>query len=208
MQLTVPIVAILRGVEAGFFGELMHAAFAAGLQAIEITINTANAEKIVAKQRLSVPAGRFLGMGTVRNINEAKRAVAAGAMFLVSPNFDGTVIEFARTQGVPIIAGALTPTEVFSAWSAGADMVKVFPCGALGGPKYIKNLRGPFDQIKLVAVGGVTQENVRQYLDAGAAAVGIGAGLFGRNALLEKDVSAAVENLEKFIADCAQGYRM
>ena len=175
MQLAVPVVGILRGIEADFFADLMQASFAMGLQAIEVTMNTRDAEKMVAAQRPFVPVGKYLGMGTIRNLDEAERAVTAGAMFLVTPNIDLQVIGYARAQRIPIIVGALTPTEVYNAWSGGADMVKVFPCTALGGASYIRELRGPFDRIPLVAVGGVTADNVPTYFAAGAASPSIAA---------------------------------
>jgi 2-dehydro-3-deoxyphosphogluconate aldolase/(4S)-4-hydroxy-2-oxoglutarate aldolase len=202
LHLTIPVIGILRGVEQGFFGEIMQASFAMGLQAIEVTMNTAGAEQMVAKYRDLVPAGKYLGMGTVRNEDEAERAVTAGAMFLVTPNLDQAVIRFARSQNVPVIVGALTPTEVYNAWSAGADMIKVFPCGALGGARYIRDLRGPLDQVKLVAVGGVTLENAVEYFNAGAAGVGVSSSLFGRQALAERDIDRLAENVEKFLSRC------
>ena len=198
----VAVVGILRGVEAGFFGDLMPASFAVGLEAVEITMNTPYADKIVAKQIQHVPAGKFLGMGTIRNLDEAKRAIDSGAMFLVTPNVDATVIEYAVKNNVPVIAGGLTPTEVYTAWHHGASMVKVFPCGALGGATYIKDLLGPFEQVKMMAVGGVTLENVSEYFSAGAAAVGVGAALFGKEALMDKDINALAENVEKFLLKC------
>jgi len=121
MQLDVPVIGILRGVEAAFFGEIMTASFSAGLQAIEVTMNTRQADRIVSEYRHQVPQGRLLGMGTIRNVAEAEKAIAAGAMFLVSPNCDDKVIDYARAKDIPIIAGAFTPTEAYTAWSAGAD---------------------------------------------------------------------------------------
>lgn len=202
LQLTVQVIGILRGVEQDFFSEIMQASFAMGLEAIEVTMNTVGAEQIVAKHRGLVPAGKYLGMGTVRNPDEAERALAAGAMFLVTPNFDPAVIRFARSENVPIIVGALTPTEVYNAWAAGADMIKVFPCGGLGGPLYIRDLRGPFEQVKLVAVGGVTLENAPEYFAAGAAGVGVSSSLFGREALMSRDIDSLSENVGKFLARC------
>ena len=202
LRLATPVIGILRGVDQDFFGEIMQASFAMGLEAIEVTMNTAGAERIVSRHRGLVPAGKYLGMGTVRNLDEAERAVAAGAMFLVTPNLDQTVIGLARSQKVPVIVGALTPTEVYSAWAAGADMIKIFPCGALGGARYIRDLRGPFDQVKLVAVGGVTLENAVEYFNAGAAGVGVSSSLFGRQALVERDIDRLAENVGKFLARC------
>lgn len=202
MELEVPVIGILRGVEGDFFGEVMQISFAAGLTAMEVTMNTPDAEKIVAEYRPAVPSGKLLGMGTIRNLEEARRAVAAGAMFLVTPNLDLSVIEYAKAETIPIVAGALTPTEVYTAWAAGADLVKVFPCGAMGGPQYIKDLLGPFDHLRLVAVGGVSLANLPDYFAAGAAAVGVSTSLFGAKALREKDLSQIGHNVKIFIEHC------
>ncbi len=201
MNLAVPVIGILRGVKSGFFGSLMEASFASGLQAIEVTMNTKDALQIVSSNLSSVPQGKLLGMGTVRNISEAEAAVDAGAMFLVTPNTDRAVIEFATSHSIPVIAGAFTPTEVYTAWSAGADMIKVFPCSAFG-PQYIRELRGPFDQIPLAAVGGVTRENVGEYFAAGAAAVGASTSLFGREAMDKRNLDKIAQNVNKFITLC------
>lgn len=202
LQLEVPVIGILRGIGADVFGPLMQASFSAGLQAIEVTMNTVGAQDIVADKRKGVPDGKHLGMGTIRNLAEAERAHAAGAMFFVTPNVDRDVIEFGRSRNIPVIAGALSPSEVYSAFAAGAGMVKVFPCSALGGPQYIRELRGPFDDIPLVAVGGVRTENVNEYLQAGAAAVGVGLSLFGEQAVAAKDWKAVAQNVERFIQHC------
>jgi 2-dehydro-3-deoxyphosphogluconate aldolase/(4S)-4-hydroxy-2-oxoglutarate aldolase len=202
LTLDIPVIGILRGIDPGFFGEVMAAAFANGLQAIEVTINTAGAEGIVSRCRDAVPPGKVLGMGTIRNLEEARAAAAAGAMFMVTPNLDAKVIEFAKARNIPIVAGALTPTEVYGAWRAGADMIKVFPCGALGGPRYIRELRGPFDQIPLAAVGGVNLDNLAAYFAAGAAAVGVSTSLFGREALANRDIGQLGEHVKKFIEQC------
>ncbi len=202
MELNIPVIGILRGVEGDFFGEVMQISFAAGLTAMEVTMNTPGAEKIVAEYRPAVPSGKLLGMGTIRNLEEAKRAVAAGAMFLVTPNLNLGVIEYAKAEGIPIVAGALTPTEVYAAWSAGADLVKVFPCGAMGGPQYIKDLLGPFDHLRLVAVGGVSLANLQDYFAAGAEAVGVSTSLFGGKALREKNLEQIGQNVKNFIEHC------
>jgi len=202
IQLAVPVIGILRGISADDFGSLMQASFAGGLQAIEVTMNTPGAEAIISANRDKVPAGRYLGMGTLRNLEEAERAHKAGAMFFVTPNIDIDVIAFARSKDIPVVAGALTPTEVYRAWTAGASMVKVFPCRALGGAQYIRELLGPFDHIPLVAVGGVTSENVTEYLQAGASGVGIGISLFGKQAVAAKDWEAVAKNVERFVQRC------
>jgi 2-dehydro-3-deoxyphosphogluconate aldolase/(4S)-4-hydroxy-2-oxoglutarate aldolase len=204
MKLDVPIIAILRGVDGDFFGDLMQASFFAGLQALEITMNTPNVLKIVRENRKKVPAGKLFGVGTVCCLEDAKKAVEAGAMFMVSPNIDEEVIKYGRSQNVPVVAGALTPTEVYKAWSLGASMVKVFPCAAMGGAAYIRDLRGPFDAIPMVAVGGVTLESLGDYFQAGAAAVGVGASFFGSEALAERDIKGLTKNVENYIKFCSE----
>jgi 2-dehydro-3-deoxyphosphogluconate aldolase/(4S)-4-hydroxy-2-oxoglutarate aldolase len=200
----IKVIGILRGVERGFFSEIAEAAFASGLQALEVTMNTDNVLAMIEENRGKVPKGAFLGVGTVRTLVEAKAAISAGAMFLVTPNVDRDVIQYAVGQEVPVVAGALTPTEVFAAWQAGASMVKVFPCGALGGANYIKSLCGPFDQVPLVAVGGVTMENVGDYFKVGAQAVGVSTALFGKDALAEKNIKKLTKNVKNFIGSVPQ----
>jgi 2-dehydro-3-deoxyphosphogluconate aldolase/(4S)-4-hydroxy-2-oxoglutarate aldolase len=199
MKLDVPVIGILRGIAADFFGELMAAGFDAGLQAIEVTLNTDRAEEIISAHRPHVPTGKLLGMGTVRNGEEARKAVDAGAMFLVTPNVDREVIQYAASHKVPVIVGAMTPTEVYAAWSAGAAMVKVFPCTVLG-PQHIRDLLGPFEAIPLVAVGGVNRGNVNAYFEAGAAAVGIGSSLFGKQGLAERKPDQIFQNVAQFLS--------
>lgn len=203
MDLDVPVVGILRGIDGGFFHEVMEASFAAGLQALEITMNTDGVADIVSRCRSEVPAGKLLGVGTVRDLAEAEIAIGAGAMFLVTPNTDTKVIEYARAREIPVIAGAFTPTEVYNAWAAGAAMVKIFPCGVVGSG-YIRELRGPFDQIPMVAVGGVTLTNLKDYFRAGATGVGVGSALFGTRALLERSLERISENVGRFVGAASE----
>ena len=203
MKLDVPVIGILRGIDYHFFGQVMDAAFEAGLQAIEVTFNTKRAEEMIQANRGRVSSGRMLGMGTIRNLEEARKAVDAGAMFLVTPNVDIQVINYAISQNVPVIAGGFTPTEVYAAWSAGAAMVKVFPCGTVG-PQYIRELLGPFDQIPLVAVGGVRKETLSAFIDAGAKAVGVGDSLFGKAALKQQSPEAIYTNVKDFLNELSQ----
>ncbi len=193
-----PVVGILRGISGEFFHGVMVASFAAGLQALEITMNTEGVVDMVSRCRPEVVEGKLLGVGTVRNLAEARIAIGAGAMFLVTPNTDTRVIEYAAALDIPVIAGAFTPTEVYNAWAAGAAMVKIFPCGVVG-PGYIRELRGPFDQIQMMAVGGVTRENLKDYFRAGATGVGVGSALFGAEALLERNLEEITENVGRFV---------
>lgn len=198
MFFEVPVIGILRGLGRDFSRAVMDVSFAAGLQALEITMNTDGVADIVSHCRPAVPEGKLLGVGTVRNLAEAKVAIGAGAMFLVTPNTDRRVIEYAVTQNIPVIAGAFTPTEIYEAWSAGATMIKVFPCGIVG-PGYIRAMRGPFDHIPMVAVGGVNLANLRDFFAAGAVGVGVGASLFGAEALSGKNLEKISENVGRFV---------
>jgi 2-dehydro-3-deoxyphosphogluconate aldolase/(4S)-4-hydroxy-2-oxoglutarate aldolase len=202
MHLEMELVGILRGITGDLFPGVMQASFAAGLQALEITMNTAGATDLVRRCRPEVPPGKLLGIGTVRNPEEAKAAIAAGAMFLVTPNTDTRVIEYSAARDIPVIAGAFTPTEVYRAWSAGAALIKIFPCGPVG-PEYIRELRGPFDQIPMVAVGGVTLANLGAYFRAGAAGVGVGTALFGGAALRAGNLESITENVRIYVGAVA-----
>lgn len=201
LELHTPAIGILRGIDKAFFSDLMQVSFTAGLQAIEVTMNTKGAADIISSCLKDVPDGKLLGAGTVRNIDEAKLAADAGAMFFVTPNLDVQVIEFALKNTIPVICGALTPTEVYTAWSAGADMIKIFPCAPFG-PDYIRDLKGPFDQIPLVAVGGVTLSNLELFFQAGTKAVGVSTSLFGKSALASKDLKSIAKNVAAFVAEC------
>ncbi|MCA1765784.1 MAG: bifunctional 4-hydroxy-2-oxoglutarate aldolase/2-dehydro-3-deoxy-phosphogluconate aldolase [Desulfobulbaceae bacterium] len=206
MKLDMPVIGILRGIDGGFFREVMTASFAAGLQALEITMNTENAAGIIQSCRSRVPAGKLLGIGTIRNQEEARIAIEAGAMFLVTPNTDIRVIEYGAKRNIPVIAGAFTPSEIYTAWRAGATMVKVFPCGVVG-PAYLREILGPFEDIPLLAVGGVSLENLADYFRAGAAGVGVGSALFGAKALQEKDPIKISENVGRFVEAAASAAR-
>jgi len=195
------VIGILRGTPAEVFPRIVEAARAGGLRALELTVNTPDAFAMVAELRPRLPESFRLGMGTVRNPEEARRAVEAGAMFLVTPNVDPRVIRLANEARIPIIAGAMTPTEVWTAWQAGADLVKLFPANRFG-PGYIRDLRGPFDEVPIVAVGGITPETAAAYFEAGAVAVAATSALFGREALAGPDLGAVTRNVRAFLDRC------
>jgi 2-dehydro-3-deoxyphosphogluconate aldolase/(4S)-4-hydroxy-2-oxoglutarate aldolase len=174
-----PVVGIVRGISDAAVAGLADACIGAGIEWIEITLNTPSAlEKI---GRLSDLAGDRLvvGAGTVLDAEALDAALAAGARFIVSPILDREVVTRCAEIGVPVFPGALTPQEVFDAWRAGATMVKVFPAQFFG-PDYLRELRGPFDRVPLLACGGVRADNVAAYFAAGANAVAIGGGTFKR----------------------------
>lgn len=206
LNLDIPVIGILRGVEPDYFAQVMETSFKAGLQAMEVTLNTENALDIIRENRPGVPERKFLGAGTVCNIKDAEQAIDAGAMFLVTPNLDTDVIKYAGSENIPVVAGALTPSEIYTAWAAGAAMIKVFPCKTAGGPEYIKELCGPFDSIPLAAVGGVSFDNLHDYFAAGAQAVGVSTSLFGKKALADRDLEELAENVKAFISRVKEVY--
>jgi 2-dehydro-3-deoxyphosphogluconate aldolase/(4S)-4-hydroxy-2-oxoglutarate aldolase len=141
-----------------------------------------------------------VGAGTVLNAEVARRCLDAGAEFLVSPGLNVGTVEFAVREGTLIMAGALTPTEVITAWEAGVDFVKIFPCGQVGGAKYIKALKGPFPQVAMVPTGGVNLNTAAEFIEAGAVALGIGGELVQADALKSNKPEIIVENARKFLA--------
>jgi 2-dehydro-3-deoxyphosphogluconate aldolase/(4S)-4-hydroxy-2-oxoglutarate aldolase len=153
-------------------------------------------------RELSKSAGSdvLIGAGTVLSAEAARRCLDAGAQFLVSPGLNLKTVEFAGREDKLIMAGALTPTEVITAWEAGADFVKVFPCGQVGGAKYIKALKGPFPEVPLVPTGGVNLTTAAEFIEAGAAALGIGGELVQADALRSNKPEIIVENARKFLA--------
>ena len=177
---------IVRGVRRDDITPLVDAAAEAGLETIEVTMNTPGARDIIKAARDAAKGRLAVGAGTVLGLDEAKAALDAGATFIVMPVAMDEVTGYCVKKGVPVFPGAFSPQEVYNAWKAGATMVKVFPCG-LFGPKYIKELKGPFDKIKLMAVGGVRLENIAEYFSSGADAVAFGASVFKKEWLDAKD---------------------
>ena len=159
-------------------GLLMAQAVAAGgIRIIEITWNSPQPEKLVSQLRHQLPEC-MIGAGTILNLQQLESAIAAGAKFIFSPHLNTKLIETAITANIPVIPGALTPTEIVTAWEAGATCVKVFPIQAVGGINYLKNLQSPLGQIPLIPTGGVTVENAPDFIQAGAVAVALGGNLF------------------------------
>jgi len=181
-----PLVGILRGFAADLVPEIVRAALDAGLATIEVTMNTPGAATMIRNLVQTFGAEANIGAGTVTDARALDGAVQAGASFVVTPVVLPAVIQRCRQEGVPIFSGALTPTEIFQAWQAGADMVKVFPADAFG-PAYVRAVRAPLNQVKLLPTGGITPENVRSYRDAGASGYGIGGPLFDRARMEARD---------------------
>jgi 2-dehydro-3-deoxyphosphogluconate aldolase/(4S)-4-hydroxy-2-oxoglutarate aldolase len=171
-----------------------------GIPVVEITMTVPGAVDVIRELTKSNPSGVLIGAGTVLDADSAKGCVDAGAQFLVSPALNVETIEFAVKQNILIMAGALTPTEIVKAWKAGSDFVKVFPCGQVGGAKYIKALKGPLPQIPLVPTGGVTLNTAAEFLEAGAEALGVGSELVQPDALKSSRPEVIVETARKFVA--------
>jgi len=176
-----------------------EAIVAGGIGIAEITMTVPSAMRVM--ERLAERFGDqvLLGAGTILDPETCRAALLAGAEFIVTPSLDPRVIEVARRYSKPCIPGALTPTEVVTAWQAGADMVKIFPCGPVGGPKYIKALKGPFPHIDFVPTGGVNLETTPEFIKAGAAAVAVGGELVSLEALRHGDLNLITENARKFV---------
>ena len=170
-----------------------------GIAIAEITMTVPNAIRVM--ERLAERFGDkvLLGAGTILDPESCRAAFFAGAQFIVTPSLYVRVIEMARRYSKTCIPGALTPTEVVSAWQAGGDMVKIFPCGPIGGPQYIKALRGPFPNIEFVPTGGVTLESTPAYIKAGAAAVGVGGELVDMKAVRDGKLDVITQNARQFV---------
>jgi 2-dehydro-3-deoxyphosphogluconate aldolase / (4S)-4-hydroxy-2-oxoglutarate aldolase len=172
---------------------------AAGITVVEITLTVPGALQIIEDLAAKYGQKLLIGAGTVVDAETCRLAVLAGAEFIVSPAFDVRVLEVARTYGKICIPGALTPTEALVAWQAGADLVKIFPCNSVGGPSYIRSLKGPFPQIEVVVTGGVNLDNVGQYLAEGVAAVGVGEVILEREAIAAGNVGGITVNARRFV---------
>jgi len=172
---------------------------AGGLSVLEITMTVPGAVGIIEQIAKRYGDEVLVGAGTVLNAETARDCLAAGAQFIVSPALNLETIAFCRDAGCAIMPGALTPTEVVTAWSAGADMVKVFPCGALGGASYIKSLKAPLPQIELVPTGGVSLTTAASFIEAGSAAIGVGADLVDIKAIRAGQSEKITETTRAYI---------
>jgi 2-dehydro-3-deoxyphosphogluconate aldolase/(4S)-4-hydroxy-2-oxoglutarate aldolase len=173
--------------------------FLAGIPIVEISMTVPGALDVIADFARHAP-DLIVGADSAWDIESARRAVDAGAMFITSPGFDSrSILEFVIQEDVVVIPGALTPTEVSTAWQAGADFVKVFPCHSMGGPRYIRALRAPFPGIPLVASGGVNQTNAGDFMAAGAAVLGIGTELIPHEAVEQRNEGWITELARRFL---------
>jgi 2-dehydro-3-deoxyphosphogluconate aldolase / (4S)-4-hydroxy-2-oxoglutarate aldolase len=175
-----------------------------GIPIVEITMTVPGAIDVIRELAKNDTSGLLVGAGTVLNADTARRCLDAGAQFLVSPGFNPQTVELAVREGTLIMAGALTPTEIITAWEAGSDFVKVFPCGQVGGAKYIKALKGPLPHIPVVPTGGVNLGTAAELIEAGAVALGIGSELVPPDALKSGNAEVIIENARTFLAIVVQ----
>lgn len=193
-----PVLGILRGIESDCIEPLTEAVISAGLEAIEITMNTEGAAELIRKMVKCAQGRIVVGAGTVLDKGSLDLALEAGATFIVTPVLIKDVVEYCVKNNIPVFPGALTPQEIYNAWSAGATMVKVFPSNFFG-PEYFKEIKGPFNNIELLACGGVTPENMKQYFDCGASAVAFGASVFKKEWLAKKDFANISALVKKYM---------
>ena len=176
-----------------------EAIISGGIGVAEITMTVPNAIRVMERVAERYGDKVLLGAGTILDPESCRAALLAGAEFIVTPSLDVRVIEMARRYSKPCFPGALTPTEVLTAWQAGADMVKIFPAGPVGGPKYIKALKSPFPQIDFIPTGGVNLETTPEFIKAGAAAVAVGGELVDLKALREDKLEVITSNARRFL---------
>jgi 2-dehydro-3-deoxyphosphogluconate aldolase/(4S)-4-hydroxy-2-oxoglutarate aldolase len=199
--LQIGIVPVVRASSSAEARTAAEAVCKGGIPIVEITMTVPGAVEVIRElARQSSPNELLVGAGTVLNPEQAQRCLDAGAQFLVSPGFNAKTVALAAAERRLIMAGALTPTEVIAAWEAGSDFIKIFPAGNVGGPKYIKALKGPLPDVPLIPTGGVNLQTAAEFLEAGAAALGIGGELVHPGHLKSGNTQAIVDAARTFVA--------
>ncbi len=193
------VIPIVRAESATLALRAVEAIQAAGVSILEITMTVPGALRIIEEVARQLGREAVLGAGTVLDEVTARECILAGAQFIVSPLLNRAMISCCHRYGIVVLPGALTPTEVVTAWSAGADCVKVFPAAALGGPSYIKALKAPLPQVKLAPTGGVSLKTAPDFILAGATALGVGADLVDIQALEEGKDGVITERARQFV---------
>ena len=194
------IVAVIRIKEPAKLRAVVDAIAAGGVRALEVTMTVPGAVDLIRELAPTMPSGFLLGAGTVVDAETAERVIDAGAKYIVSPVYRRSVISACHRRDVAAMPGCFTPTEILDAWDAGADVVKVFPATALG-PGYIKDIRAPLPQVKLMPTGGVTLDNAGDWIRAGAVAVGVGTALLDAKAIASGDFAVLRRNAERIVAN-------
>ena len=194
-----PVMGILRGIDEDIVEPLIECVIASGLETIEITMNTTNAPLLIKKAIKSAKDSLMIGAGTVLKLDDLKKALDAGATFIVSPTLVPEVIVHCLDNNIPVFPGAFTPQEIYNCMKAGATMVKVFP-SKFCGPDYIKEIKGPFQDIQLMACGGVNKETIKDFFSNGASAVAIGGSIFRKEWLQQKDFSSIENSIKELLS--------
>lgn len=189
---------ILRNVPAEAIVDTVSVASSAGLRTVEIALNTPDAFKQIKQVAKNFSKNMFIGAGTVLDKESAKKAIDLGASFIVMPVVVKEVIKYCNKNNIPVFPGALTPQEIYTAWQTGATMVKVFPSGIFG-PRYLRTIKGPFNNIELMAVGGINAQNVREYFNSGASAVAFGESIFNLQLIKERKFKKIKQNIKELI---------
>ncbi|MFQ5716305.1 MAG: bifunctional 4-hydroxy-2-oxoglutarate aldolase/2-dehydro-3-deoxy-phosphogluconate aldolase [Nitrospinales bacterium] len=193
-----PVLGIIRGVSSASLQGVIEAAIAGGLRYVEITLNTPDAPRLIEMTARNYSQSICVGAGTALSRQDAATALASGAKFIVAPTLCEEVGAFCREKQIGYFPGALTPTEIEKAWNAGATMVKVFPAVRLG-PDYFREVKGPFQHISLMAVGGVAPHNIPDYLAAGASALAVGGSVFSVSRMKDREFSLIQRDIEGFL---------
>ena len=195
----VGIIPVVRATTADEAMSAIDAIREGGIAVLEITMTVPGAVGVIEQVTARFGNDALVGAGTVLDAEIAKACIAAGAQFIVSPALNMETIAYCRDQDVAVMPGALTPTEVVNAWNAGADFVKVFPAGAVGGASYLRALKAPLPQIELVPTGGVSLKTAADFIKAGAAALGVGADLVDIKAIREGQSGIITERAKQFV---------
>lgn len=204
----VGLIPVLRARNAGQAHAVVKAMLAGEVTVVEVTMTVPGAVDLLKALKSEYGAKLLLGSGTVTTADQAEATIEAGAEFVVSPSFHPDVIAVTKAHKKLSIPGALTPTEVITAWNAGADYVKIFPCSAMGGASYLKSLLAPFPHLKLIPTGGVTHHTAAGFLEAGARALGVGSDLVNLAAVEQgrpEIITAAAKTYLKVIAEFRNG---
>lgn len=200
------LVAIIRAPDTSLLLDVASALIAGGIDIIEATFTIPNVLKTLEEMKSTLGDKILMGAGTVLDSETARAAILSGAEYIVTPTVNVSVIQLCRRYGIPCLTGAFTPTEVLTAWEAGAEIVKLFP-GEIGGPPYLKALKGPLPQVRMMPTGGVNLDTLADFMNAGACAVGLGSSLVEKEALARRDLkrieTLAATYVQK-MQDCCQ----
>jgi 2-dehydro-3-deoxyphosphogluconate aldolase / (4S)-4-hydroxy-2-oxoglutarate aldolase len=192
------VIPVIRAASADEAMRAIDAIKAGGVDIFEVTMTVPDAVSLI-ENLASRYADALIGAGTVLDANAARDCINAGAKFIISPALNLETIAYCREKEITVMPGALTPTEIVTAWTAGADFVKVFPAGALGGANYIKSLKAPLPQIEIIPTGGVSLKTAADFIKAGASALGVGADLVDLNAIREGNANLITERAKQYV---------